>query len=433
MSGGWFGRWIWHPVKHKGWWHWMIFATLMVLGYFAGLWLEKSPSLTGARYWMYRYQLRLQRQAPSRPYQTAVVLIEDQDYWSEPFAGRSPVDRTQLARLLTLLGQDGVQTIALDIDLRSPDALCAGCDFTRYHEEDQALDVAIKQLCHDGRWLVLGTSVRFEDGEYVQVPSLYTWAKQHGPAADYGCLLPGYLQLPHDLRQFPGALTLADGKPLDSFAMAAEKTLAEDKYRTAAQAPDRAFRFSRYLSEADYGADRGPFLFSVASLEALHQRDPNAVRRLLAQRVVLIGGAWHSTAIGQGARVDQYESPTGLVPGVFLHANYIEALNSDSGTFAPLPDWALKLFEYSLAGMLTLIGIQEIHPGWKWLSFFASILICFVLTYLLIENLGIFMDFLIPLCLMIVHTLVEEVIAWRRELHELRQRLEERHHAERVG
>ena len=405
----------------KEWVHWAIFFFLMVLGWFGGQYLEHAPIMTGARYWLYRHQLRLQSHAPTQPHQTAVILLEDQDYWSEPFAGRTPVNRKQIAQLLDIMREDGVQTIALDLDLRSPLVGCPGCDFALYHDEDQALDASIKQLCHHGNWLVVGTSVRFQDGEYSQVPSLYSWERQHGPAADYNCLLPGYLQLPRDLRTFPGTLTLASGEPLDSFSMAAVKTLDAARYQQAAQPPDRGFRFSRYLSEADYGRDTGPFLFSASALEHLHQTDPTSVRRLLASRVVLIGGAWHTTAAGQGPRADLYDSLTGPIPGVFLHANYIEALDGESGTFAPLPDWLVKAFEFSLAVVLAWIGAKEIHPGFKWLAFTASLLISFVLTYILLENLGIFMDFLVPLCLLVVHTIVEEIIAGRRELHKLKK------------
>ncbi len=416
---------IWHKRRHV-----LLFFGLLVGGLFIGHALEHASALTSARYWLYGYQMRLQSRAPAAPHQTAVILLEDSDYWSQSYAGRSPVNRAQIAHLLDILREDGVQTIALDLDLRSPLSGCPGCDFSAYHDEDQALDTSIKQLCHHGNWLVVGTSIRFQDGQYSEVPSLYSWEKDHGPAADYSCLLPGYLQLPHDLRLFPGSLTLGTGQALDSFSMAAVRTLDNARYQRAAQPPDRGFLFSRYLSEADYGPDTGPFLFSAGALEKLHQTDPKAVRRLLASRVVLIGGAWHTTAAGQGPRVDLYDSPTGPIPGVFLHANYIEALNGENGTFAPLSDSVIRVVEISLAVALFWVGLQEIHSGWKYLAFSTSLLISFALTYILLQNLGIFMDFLVPLCILVLHTVVEEIINWRRELHKFRLiHATEAHHA----
>jgi CHASE2 domain-containing sensor protein len=428
MRKTWWQTWIWQPVRKKGAWHWAIFACLLVAGWFLGQILEHASVMTTARYWLYRRQMQLVREAPTHPRHTVVVLLTDEDYWSENFAGRSPVDRKQLAKILTILTDVKAQTVALDIDLRSPDSTCPGCDFASYQTEDLALFHAMANLCKPGGgWLVVGTSVRFADGEYTEVPSLYSWAMANDPEGKIACMKPGYLQLPHDLRKLPGPLFLKNGSTLDSFAMAAEQRANGDAYARAAQAPERAFLFARYLSEANFGDQNGPFLFSAKSLEKMHVEDPNRLRQYLSGRVVLIGGAWHTTGIGQGPRVDLYDSPMGQMPGVFLHANYIEALDGERGTFAALPDWVVRCVEFTLAVALALIGAQQIGAIWKGMAFCISVLISFVLTYLLLENLGIFMDFLVPLCILIVHTLVEQVIAWRHELHHLRHEKGGRH------
>jgi CHASE2 domain-containing sensor protein len=108
------------------------------------------------------------------------------------------------------------------------------------------------------------------------------------------------------------------------------------------------------------------------------------------------------------------------MPGIFLHANYIEALDGERGTFAPLPDWIATVIEFGLAIALTLIGDKEIHALWKGLAVCGGVLVSFFLTYVLLGNIGIFMDFLVPLCILMLHTPLEKIIAWRLELHDIR-------------
>jgi CHASE2 domain-containing sensor protein len=121
-------------------------------------------------------------------------------------------------------------------------------------------------------------------------------------------------------------------------------------------------------------------------------------------------------AKGQGPVVDRYNSPMGPMPGVFLHANFIEALHGERGTFAPVSDTAGEILEWSLAIVLAVIGSLEIHALWKWGVLAISIVISFALSYILLENLGIFLDFLVPLVILIGHTLVHEFLTMREEI-----------------
>jgi hypothetical protein len=43
-----------------------------------------------------------------------------------------------------------------------------------------------------------------------------------------------------------------------------------------------------------------------------------------------------------------------------------------------------------------------------------------ILTYILLENLGIFLDFMVPVLILIGHTLIEEVMDMRTKLHHLK-------------
>jgi len=137
----------------------------------------------------------------------------------------------------------------------------------------------------------------------------------------------------------------------------------------------------------------------------------------LADRLVFVGAKWHANAYGVGPLVDVHNSPGGMEPGVMLHANYVEAMLDRTGTFTPISDSVAEILEIGLALGLAMIGVLEIHTAWKWAAFAIGIVLSILFTYSLLQNLGLFLDFLIPMIMIIVHAIAEEVIkAW----HELR-------------
>jgi CHASE2 domain-containing sensor protein len=407
-------------ITRKGIGHWSRWAVLMVLGWFGGHALKQNAYLTNLRYWLYRHQLMLQSGAPGYPRQTAVVLLEDVDYWGPNFAARSPLKRDQLAKILDTLRLAGVNTIVLDVDLRSPDPSHPDLDFSDYLPEDAALLASVRALCSNGQTIVLSTSVQHQSGSiYRQLPSIYTHALTADPKS-YSCLQAGYPQLPYDMRLVPGELQLDNGQPLDSLSLTAVKVVNPTAWKAAVDNADKGFRYSRYLSQADYQPRDGRrFRYTWADLQQADIRD---LRNNLADKVVLIGGGWHSFAKGQGPTVDTYNSPVGPMPGVFLHANYIEALDGERGTFAPLSDLSVELLEFSLAIVLAIVGVLEIHAGWKWGAFLFSLILSLALGYVLLENLGVFFDFLVPILIMVAHTLVEELLEMRHQLRHLKHR-----------
>jgi hypothetical protein len=388
------------------------FACLLVLGWYGGQFLKDSPSLTGLRYWMYRQQLKLDALGTTHPQKTVIVLLDDEDYWGPEFEGRTPLKRDVLAEILDKLWDAGVNTVAIDVDLRSPYRTKPDFDFPTYKDEDAKFLSAVGSMC-SGRNVVLASSVIIENNQYVETPSVYSAAE-----GNLSCLHKGYIQLPRDLRRVPGTLPLWDGKELDSLSLATVKLINPTAYRDALDHPERGFRFSRYLSEADYQPRDGvTFLYNWHTLK---DTDPITLRRELADKVVLIGGYWHTYAYGQGPRVDQFNSPVGAMAGVFLHANYIEALAGERGTFAPISDTIAELLELLLVLGFTYAGLLKIHAAWKWGAFFCTCILGVAITYVLIANLGIFMDFLVPILIIIGHTVVEEFVAMRLEIRHLK-------------
>jgi hypothetical protein len=406
----------WKACARKGRWHWIRFAVLLAVSWFAGQALKESPYLTDLRYWVYRHQIELSNHGPVYPRRTALVVLDDGDYWGADFSGRTPLKRGELALILDRLREAGANTVVLDVDLRATHNLESGFkfpDFKDYQDEDTALLDAVGRMCDAGRNVVLGTSVLLEGDNYVEAPSIFTPLR-----ANYPCLQTGYLQLPDDLRLVPGQLDLRGGGPLDSLSLKVVSLINHTAYELATSKADRGFRFARYLSEGDYRPAGGPkYAFNWQQLKKADIKD---VRRDIADKVVLIGGAWHANAQGQGPTVDTFPSPVGPLPGVFLHANYIEALDGERGTFAPMSDTAAEVIEFLLAIALALVAALEIHSAWKWSALFTSLLLSVILTYVLLANLGIFLDFLVPVLILIGHTLVEEVMEMRTELHHLK-------------
>jgi CHASE2 domain-containing sensor protein len=399
-----------HPFTRKGWGHWLRFALLLTAAGYAGHLLSKNPMLTHFRYWIYHRQLMMRDRSQLYPKRTALVLLNDDDYWGDSFQSRTPLKRSQLADLLEKLLAAGVNTVALDVDLRSPLPEKPGFEFPDYKAEDAQLIAAIRHMCAAGRHVVLSSSVSFGDKGYEEIPSIYASSLKELP-----CVKPGYIQLPFDMRRMPGALELAGGGHLDSMSLAVTGIADPTAHDLAAGKAGEGFRFSEYLTEADFSPPNGPqFIFNGQQVKTT---EIEKLRDQLADKLVFVGAKWHANAYGVGPFVDVHNSPGGMEPGVMLHANYVEAMLDRTGTFAPVSDSAAELLEIGLALVLAMIGVLEIHTAWKWAAFVIGIILSILFTYTLLQNLGLFLDFLIPMLMIIVHAIAEEAIkAW----HEFR-------------
>jgi CHASE2 domain-containing sensor protein len=402
------------PFTRKGWGHWLLFFLLLAAAGYAGHLLSSIRALTGIRYSIYHRQLMMRDRSQLYPKRTALVLLNDADYWGKSFQARTPLKRGELAELIKILQAVGVNTIALDVDLRSPhpdDTDHPEFEFDDYKKEDAQLVAAIHGMCEAGRHVVLSSSVRFGTDGYEKMPSIYTQFMDQMP-----CVTPGYIQLPFDMRRVPGTLEITNGPPLDSMSLAVTGIADPAAHDVAGKNEGHGFRFSEYLTEAEFGPKNGrQFIFNGQQITNMKI---DALRTQLADKLVFIGAEWHSTACGTGPLVDQHNSPGGMEPGAMLHANYVEAMLDRTGTFTPLSDSTAELIEIGLALALAMIGVLEIHSAWKWAAFGFGIVFSILFTYTLLQNLGLFLDFFVPMLMIIVHTLVEEGIKiWHKSRH----------------
>ncbi len=408
------------PAISKGWWHWIRFALLLLLGIYLGHELSESNRFTDWRYELYQKQVRIQRRGPVYPRYTALVLLNDDDYWSEEYQARAPLKRDKLAVLIDRLNEAGVNTIAIDFFLESPLQSKPDYDFSDYQKEDAVFFAALKRVCDAGRHMVLATEYSGYDEDpkemRVESKSIYTSLLPSLP-----CVTRGHVELPTDLRKIPGMIQLADGSYLDSFSLAITKINDPIAYENLVKGEDKGYRFAQFLTPEDFSKRDGKqFIFSGVDIQSM---DIKQLRQALADKIVIIGGHVHDEAYDLGGYVDVHNSPGGDEPGAMLHANFVEAMRDPVSTFTPISDHTAEVIEWCLALALALLGSMEIHAGWKWTGFASSCLFSILMTYFLLQNLGLFLDFLIPFLMIIIHTFTEQLLEMRRELHHAKHQL----------
>jgi CHASE2 domain-containing sensor protein len=411
-------RTLFRPLLRKGWGHWLRFGLLLTCGVLLGHVLNNAPWLTQVRYTMYHSQMMMQDRSQLYPKRTALVLLDDDDYWGDSYQSRTPLKRDVLADLLDKLDALGVNTVALDMDLRSPRPDDPSFEYGDYQAEDAKLVAVIARMCAAGHHVVLASSIQFGADGYSEMPTIYTVKLPTLP-----CVIRGYIQLPFDMRQIAGTLDLANGGQLDSMSLAVTGIADPTARAEAAANTGQGFRFAEYLSEAEFAPKNGrQFVFSG---NQIMKADPASLKDQLADKLVFVGAKWHANAYGVGPLVDQHNSPGGMEPGVMLHANYVEAMLDRTGTFAPVSDSTAEMIEIGLVLALALIGLMEIHALWKWAALAVGLILSLLLTYTLLQNLGLFLDFLIPLLIIVFHTLGEELIGIWHEFQHLKRHARE--------
>jgi CHASE2 domain-containing sensor protein len=414
-----------HPVTRKGWWHWLRFALLLTAGGLLGHVMNDAPWLTQVRYSIYHREMMMRGdQSQLYPKRTALVLLNDDDYWGDSYQARTPLKRDVLADLLDKLNALGVNTVAFDVDLRSPHPDDAEFEFADYHTEDEKLMAAIGRMCAAGHHVVLASSIQWGDDGYVEMPSIYT-----AKLPELSCVKRGYIQLPYDMRRIPGSLDLANAPPLDSLPLAVTGIVDPTARADSSTDAGHGFRFSEYLDEADFDKQLNGRSF-VFSGNQIMKTDAATLRDQLTDKLVFVGAKWHANAYGVGPLVDQHNSPGGMEPGVMLWANYVEAMLDRTGTFTPVSDSTAEIIEIVLVLALSLIGLLEIHTLWKWAAFAIGLILSLLLTYTLLQNLGLFLDFLIPLLMIVFHTLGEELIKIGHEFRDLKRQHRKLHESQ---
>jgi CHASE2 domain-containing sensor protein len=189
----------------------------------------------------------------------------------------------------------------------------------------------------------------------------------------------------------------------DSLALAAtaayedaieRKPRTRDKKIISRMIGDKRFVFGSFIREDD---------FQKISAEALKDGKQEAIRSCRG-RIVLIGGKWHSD-IGTGELVDRYDTPAGPMQGMYLHANYIEALLDDRYQ-REVPILFALGFDLVVGGALYYFFHKADSTRGK--VFVLGIFLApLVASYIVFANLNLYLDFVLPLGACFVHLVVE--------------------------
>ncbi len=384
-------------LKDKGWFYWATVVILIVVGIKLGGWLEVQDFAIIPRYRIYQ---AVQEQGPRHPFvqRTVVVLIGDEEYWKGELARRVPIKRDYLAKLVSALDQADPAVIALDFDLRSQTPDGTFVQYKDYEGETSQLLSSITNVSKN-RWIVIPKTLNFSDGFYESDSDVYDHHNFEG-----GNLSKGYIALPSDVRKLPLRLTVKDGSELDSFAVAIVRAANEAALRPVKD--DKELPFLRYLP-----ADS----FERLSATKVLEKDPDTWRKI-RHNIVIVGAGWSTLAYGRGRPVDTYFTPLGPLPGVLLHANYVEAL-LDNRTSKPYAQWALNVIEGMMVLVIAVIFALLSSPISRVIGVVLVAAALVLYGYLSLLVLGLFYDFFVPVLLVLFHAIsewIESALSRRR-------------------
>jgi CHASE2 domain-containing sensor protein len=408
---------IWRWFVAHGWSHWLRVAGLIGIGLVLSHALNDGKTLIELRYRLHQIMTVWANPRTPTVQHTAVVLVEDDEYWRGELAGRRPIRRDYLARLLLTIDAVHPAVIGLDFDLSAPDP--ASPEIPKSYQVETTTLMKALHTVRNNRPVVVPRSLWTDaQGRYVLDKDIHDesglcWEKP-APARPWDeprvprvhC---GYIALPFDVRLLPPRLVLANGLRLDSFARAAARA-----YR-----PDRGdfdepmtLNYGSFIPVAAFRADQ----VVLSSREVL---DDPTKRGRLAHRIVLVGGNWSTLAHGRGPRVDGHASPAGVIPGVFVHANYVEAI-LDGRAYPRIPDSVAIGVEAAIALLAALVFDLEIRPWRKAVTVLGLLTAFLIFSYVVFQNFGRFVDIAIPVILVLGHAVFEQVWHWRKEAHRVR-------------
>jgi len=108
--------------------------------------------------------------------------------------------------------------------------------------------------------------------------------------------------------------------------------------------------------------------------------------------------------------IESFPSPVGSVPGLYLHANYIESL-LDNRFKQSVPRWLAVILDFFLS-MLMYLSFNSVTQTSKRLGVLVAFLLPLTAAYFLFANAGRYLDFMIPLSLCFID-LVRQTVTLR--------------------
>jgi len=402
---------LFHSIRAKGWKHWAWAGALIVLGEFLSDSLADRWPLLSIRYTAYQlFQNHGPREVKSR--YTAVVPIDDAAFYRGGFTPSSPIDHTLLAALISKVALHNPAVIVLDFDLSTgaedvvtPVTLANGTT-VNLHEYKERAPKALKlaSAIDDA-----ASKRPFVLSEEIDGPVADKWVRLRNVYEDYPFQHKTKIRTAHirrdtDVRKVPQAAELENGDSVPSISI----TAAEAYNSSAAGAESsHADLFAGFLT-----VDKIPTVTASELLKEIPEALDEAISANLDHRVVLIGGSWHVAGDGRkGETIDTHNSPVGEMPGVYVHANYIESL-LDSRL---LKNSGTVVVEVFLAVLSALALAVPTTPWKRWGVIGAVVIVPIILCYASVVLWGVYFDVLLVDLLLLGHISVETVREWYRD------------------
>jgi CHASE2 domain-containing sensor protein len=348
-----------------------------------------------------RFHQLLSNLNPRRPRVNWVVLVEvdDNTFWFPPLSGTQPTNRRFLADLALKAAGAGAAVVTLDFQLKSP-FLRPGDDGIR-EEDNRYLLEAINKISKMGIPVVL-TCGLFEasSGEWKEEPNIFD---RHELPTDTNV---GYINLPLDKRQIPLRMTGSNWEgnetvSFDSFSFQIVKSYEQATHILRQTSESRAIAVAITNRQFVYGGFIPDGEFPKISAHKLFENDEEA-KGLCRHRIVMIGGTWHQFAPGHGPLIEGFPSPIGRIPGLYLHANYVEALLDDRFE-SGVPLWFSIGFDVIVGFLLYVAYYNPLVSGASHIGILAAFLLPLLAAYVSFANIGRYLDFILPLGLCFVH------------------------------
>lgn len=372
--------------------HWLIILWLTLLGLF----VAEMPVLSETRDRVYLWlQKRLVRSHES----VIVLAIDQEEFYRGKPKGVRPINRDYLAEIMALVAAAKPRVIGLDVGLETntPDESPQPSDLTK---SELGLLSTLNEIGRTQCPIVLPRTIVGEEEAVSRRYDLYDAL----PFSNDANVTTGHTSSAHDHRQIPTRVTLANGDVLDSFPVAVLRH-AVRKLPAKLEDPEAPWPYSFFLPNSAFVPRDAPVgkdgLLTIAQFRAASATQR---REWLEHEVVLIGGTWRVNPHG-GDLLDGHETPRRELPGVVLHANYIQSLLWDAMYALPRP-WRLAI-EILLAFLISVVF--HFARGWSWrMTLVIGTLIAVVFfTWVFSAAIGLFFDMVVPVAFLGVHAVWE--------------------------
>ena len=345
----------------------------------------------------------------ARAERVLVIRIDDAAFWSPPLSGEIPTNRRYLADLAKIAADGGAVVVAFDFRLNSmSDA--PGDDPSRKADNEYFLRT-IQDLSSRNIPVVL-TRWLTDNGkrEWKEQPLIFSES-----ALPQGVRI-GHVNIPLDLRQIPLRMLgwEWDGsvqKNFDSFAMQIVNAYEDLKQITPRTVDNPVLKDAMLQGEFVYGGFLQEAAFrAIPSRELWEHR--NSTTKCCIGEIAMIGAVWHEGAPGSGPLVESFPSPVGSLPGIYMHANYVEAL-LDGRYKSAIPPWLAVAVDFILAASLYYFCSFATGIG-RVLAILGVYLVLFCAVFGVFANFGHYLVFMVPLVLCFVHLPAEYLSHARR-------------------